>query len=355
MNVDGSEDLVALLLRADGKPAVMVALAREMEARGDRAMALELSSRALDLAPDDGEVRTIAAEVMSAGVPRWHFDIVRDNPRNDAYETALRRAIFPGCRILEIGTGTSLLAMMAARAGAGEVVTCESDQAVAMAAREIIARNGYADRVRVVNKHSTKLDVVADLGGPADILVSEIVANDLLGEGTLAVLEHAVHQLLKPGARIIPARGRVRVALADDDEWESARLGQVAGFDLSTFNRLAAPCREIYIGAARVTLRSEAADLFCFDFASGGPFPEAPAQTTLVAHGRRVTGIAQWIALDMDEAGIYENRPEPGAHSSWWMVFHPFERPLQTQAGQEVIVGGHHDRSSLRIWKKAVR
>ena len=351
MNLDGTEDLAALLLRAGGKPAAIIALAREMEARGDRSMALELSARALDLAPEDGEVRTMAAEVMSAGVPRWHFDIVHDNPRNDAYEAALRRAIFPGCKILEIGTGTSLLAMMAARAGAGEVITCESEQSVALAARDIIARNGYSDRVRVVQKHSTKLDVDADLGGPADILVSEIVANDLLGEGTLAVLEDAVHRLVKPGGKIIPARGRVRVALADDDEWESARIGQVAGFDLSTFNRLASPYREIYIGASRLTLRSEAADLFSFDFASGGPFPEAHAQTTLIANGQRVTGIAQWIALDMDGQGVYENRPEPGAHSSWWMVFHPFEKPLQTQPGEKVAVGGHHDRSSLRIWK----
>ena len=76
-----------------------------------------------DLAPDDGEVRSVAAEVMSAGIPRWHFDIVHDYPRNDAYEAALRRAVFPGCKVLEIGTGTSLLAMMAARAGAAEVVT----------------------------------------------------------------------------------------------------------------------------------------------------------------------------------------------------------------------------------------
>ena len=101
-----------------------------------------------------------------------------------------------------------------------------------------------------------------------------------------------------------------------------------------------------------MTLRSDAADLFSFDFASGGPYPEASSTATLVSHGRRVSGIAQWIALDVDESAIYENRPEPGTHSSWWMQFHPFETPLQTTPGEQVQVAGHHDRHSLRIWKK---
>lgn len=352
LSLGDAAELVRLMRQAEGNPVAMVALARAMDARGEHVKALELGQGALDLAPENAQVRAFAAEVMSARVPSWHFEIVRDDPRNDAYEAALRRSIFPGCRVLEIGTGTSLLAMMAARAGAAEVITCESEPAVANTAREIIARNGYADRVRVVAKHSSDLDVKADLNGPVDILVSEIVSNDLLSEGTLPVLEHAVHRFLKPGAKVIPARGRVRVALADDDDWDKERLGRIAGFDLSAFNKLAVPYRQIYVGTARITLRSDAADLFSFDFASGGPFPEAQGAVKLVAHGRRVTGIAQWIALDMDDTGVYENRPEPGTHSSWWMVFHPFARPLQPAAGQEVGVAGHHDRTSLRIWKQ---
>lgn len=198
--------LETLLLQVEGKPAAMVALARLIGSHGNKAIALDLSVRALDLAPDDGEVRAIAAEVMSANVPRWHFDIVHDTLRNDAYKAALDRAVFPGCKVLEIGTGTGLLAMMAARAGAAEVVTCESGGAIAMAAREIVARNGFSSCVRVVTKHSTELDVVRDLGGPADILVSEVVSNDLLSEGAVPVVEHAVRHLLKPGAKVIPAR-----------------------------------------------------------------------------------------------------------------------------------------------------
>lgn len=328
----------------------MAALARVLCNESDRPAAVKLSARALELAPDDAEVRVLAAEVLSANVPGWHFHIVRDSDRNEAFESALRRVIFSGCKVLEIGTGTGLLAMMAARLGAGEVITCEADPAIALVAREVVARNGYADRVRVIEKHSTSLDVTDDLGGPVDILVSEIISDNLISEGTLPVIEHAARHLVKPGAKIIPARGRVRVALADDDEWERARMAQAEGFDLTAFNKLARPFREMDVGTGRLTLRSDAADLFMFDFTSGGPFPEADGAVTLIARSRRINGVVQWIALDMDDSGVYENRPEPGANSSWYCVLHPFERPLDATPGQQVTVRARHDRSGLRIW-----
>lgn len=328
----------------------MVSLARMMHAPDVREIAVDLSARAVALAPGNGEVRTIAAEVLSNGIPKWHADIVRDTGRNNAYESAIRRAVFPGCKVLEIGTGTGLLAMMAIRAGAARVITCEFEPSVAMAAKQIIARNGYSDRIDVIARHSTLLDVTRDLDGPADVLVSEILANDLLGEGTLPALEHAYRHLLKPGARIVPARGRVRVCLADDDDWQQFRMGEVAGFDLSAFNQLVAPSREIHIGASRLTLRSDPGDLFTFDFTSGGPFPEAKASVVLTAQGRHINGIAQWIALDMDADGYYENRPEPGADSSWWSVFHPFDTPMATTPGQQIVVHARHDRGALRVW-----
>jgi type II protein arginine methyltransferase len=349
MNLLLTDELQALLRQVDGHPPAMVSLA-QLLAESRRDLAVDLCVRALDLDAKNGEIRAIAASILSHGIPHWHVGIVRDQGRNNAYETALRRAIVPGCKVLEIGTGSGLLAMMAARAGAGEVITCEWDPAIALAAQRIVALNGYADRVRVINKHSSELQVDADLNGPADLLVSEILADDLLGEGTLPSLEHAYRHLLKPNALIIPARGRVRVALADDDDWERGRMGTVAGFDLSPFNRLAAPSREIFTGTSLLSLRSEPSDLFTFDFASGGPFPPSRAETTLTASGRHINGIAQWIALDMDSTHTHENRPEPGADSSWWSVFHPFDAPMLVTPGQQIRVCATHDRGALRVW-----
>ena len=72
-----------------------------------------------------------------------------------SYGPALERAKRPGDTVFEIGTGSGIVAMMAARAGAGRVVTCEVLPVMADAAREIVELNGLSDLITVINKKST--------------------------------------------------------------------------------------------------------------------------------------------------------------------------------------------------------
>jgi type II protein arginine methyltransferase len=353
MMTDRVAMLNALLPKTAGNPRAMIALARQMLGAGERSRGLELAEQVFALTAGEGEAGVMAAEILSDGVFGWHFVIPRDQLRNNAYEAALQRAIRPGCRVLEIGTGSGLLAMMAARAGA-EVTTCEADFAIASAARDVVAANGYADRVRVLNLHSTALDPERDMGGQADILVSEIVSNDLLSEGVLAAHEDAVARLLKPGGVVIPARGSVRVALAADRRGRSPRLGETSGFDLTAFNRLASPHEMVRVGMGQVDLVSDPVDLFRFDFASGGPWQAERAGHRFASFGGRVDGIVQWIALEMDEVGRYENQPIEGSASCWGALFWRFGEPLATQPGDGVDIGGAHERDRLRLWQQLV-
>jgi len=325
-----------------------------LAAAGLEVRALELARQALTRAPDDSETSTLARELLSKSVPRWHFAIVRDSLRNQAYDAALRRAVFPGCTVLEIGTGSGLLAMMAARAGAGRVITCEADPAIARAARDVIAANGFADRVHVIDKHSTMLDPLADMGGLADVLVSEIVSNDLISQGALTAHEHAVAALLKRGAQVIPARGRVRIALAEDCHWNARHMGMIDGFDPSCFNRLAKPYSEIAIDQARLTLRSGHHDMFGFDFASGGPWADRRGEAVLESRGGLVNGLAQWILLEMDDEDRYENRPVTGMKSCWVSIFWPFAHPLETRAGDSIRICARHEKDRIRFWRSSM-
>jgi type II protein arginine methyltransferase len=342
--------IAALLPRVGDNPTAMVHLAHLMRKDGQSEEAVALCRSAMALAPDDRGLHAHANRLLTDSVPGWHFFIVRDAVRNAAYDAALRRAVKPGSRVLEIGTGTGLLAMMAARAGAAQVVTCEMNPLIAETARKIIAQNGYAGRVRVVAKHSDTLDIEADLGGRADILVSEIVSNNLLGEDVLPAHENAMRKLLKPDARVIPTRGHVRVALAEDIRHEASYLSETDGFDLSAMNVLLGRTRNIRVGHDRLKLRSAAADVFEFDFASPKFCSPSQRSVDLISNGGRVNGIAQWIRLDMDVDGRYENRPGEGATSCWGVVFHALPRPMESSKGQRIRVGGSHDRHSVTLW-----
>ena len=337
------------IAQAEKSPANLVRLAKILMSNGRPAQAVEFARRALRLAPGDGEVESLASAVLSASVPDWHFSIVQDRVRNAAYDAALRRNVGPGTTVLEIGAGSGLLAMMAARAGAAQVTSCEADPSIAAAAADIVEVNGLAGRVGIVARHSRDLEVGRDLDRPAYLLVSEIVSNNLLGQDVLGCMADVVGRLTRPGACVIPSQGAVRIALAHYDRLPEKLLGSVDGFDLSPFNRLGA-LRELDVGDPALTLRSEPADLFAFDFASGGPFDNHRASVELVSDGGPVNGVVQWIRLRMDAEGVYENRPAAGASSCWNVLFHPLPAATQSLQGERHVVHGSRDRTSIWLW-----
>lgn len=341
-----SQSIDALLERAEGNPLAMFRVAGLLRKAGDEPRAAALCDTLLEIETLDPQLAAEVRKFRNYGVPEWHFSIVRDQRRNAAYDAALRRLIRPGMRVLEIGTGTGILAMMAARAGAS-VVTCEMNPAVVAAAREIVARNGYGDRVTVVHSHSDILDLDRHMGGQrADLLVSEIISNNMVDQGVMPAHARAARDLLVPGAPVIPARGRIRVALVEDVRPTAQPLGTIDGFDLSPFNRLAPSVRLTREGRG-LEMRSDAAGLFDFDF-SGVPLESVRASADCVSSGGRVNGVVQWIELDMDGHGsMYDNAP--GNASCWSPLVYPFERTVETRAGDVLTVHGAHDGRALSI------
>jgi type II protein arginine methyltransferase len=341
------QSIDVLLQRAEGNPLAMFRVAGLLRKAGDEPRAAALCDTLLESEALDPQLAAEVRKFRNYGVPEWHFSIVRDQVRNDAYDAALRRLVRPGMRVLEIGTGTGILAMMAARAGAS-VVTCEMNPAVAAAASEIVNRNGLGDRVTVIHSHSDTLDLDRHMGGRrADLLVSEIISNNMVDQGVMPAHARAARDLLVPGAPVIPARGRVRVALVEDVRPGTQPLGVIDGFDLSPFNRLAPSVRLTRDGRG-LELRSEAADLFDFDF-SGVPLESVRSSVACVSAGGPVNGVVQWIQLDMDGDGsMYENEPGKSA-SCWSPLVYPFDRTVETRAGDVLTVHGAHDGRALSI------
>src|SRR5712671_2445124 len=201
--------------------------------------ALNALRQAVALKPDLLQVNPNLRSIYQGVAPAWHFQMMDDSKRNETYEAAIRRAA-PGKRVLDIGTGAGLLALMAARAGAANVTTCESVGLMAARAREIIVHNGLADRITVIPKSSTDMAVPRDMPERAEMLVTETFASGLITEGVLPTIEHAHEHLLKPDAVIIPAAACIMGYLAGGPALQGMLfVGKIAGFDLSGFNDLA--------------------------------------------------------------------------------------------------------------------
>ncbi|XP_035916819.1 protein arginine N-methyltransferase 7 [Anopheles stephensi] len=139
-------------------------------------------------------------------------DMCHDWERNQKYDRALQLTIArlhaagQQAHVLDIGTGSGLLSMMAIRAGADSVVACEAFRPMAECAEKVIEANGMKERIRLVKKRSTQLSVGLgqDMERRANVLVTELFDTELIGEGALGTYRHALQHLLTDDVLTIP-------------------------------------------------------------------------------------------------------------------------------------------------------
>jgi 2-polyprenyl-3-methyl-5-hydroxy-6-metoxy-1,4-benzoquinol methylase len=148
---------------------------------------------------------TLRSGEMGFDAAHIHVLMLNDATRVERYVEAIRTVVRPGDVVLDVGTGTGILAMAAVRAGARHVYAVEAS-GIGRVAQAMFEANGLAERITLVPGWSTQVD----LPERADVMVSEIIGNEALGEHVLEVVLDAKKRLLKPGSRLIPSGLRVR-------------------------------------------------------------------------------------------------------------------------------------------------
>lgn len=284
-------------------------------------------------------------------VPPWHFAMLDDHDRNKAYRDAIERTVL-GKRVLDIGTGAGLLAMMAARGGAKSVTTCEVVGLIADRARGIVANNGLSPRVTVIGKSSTELQIPRDMPERAEVLITETFSSTLLGEDVLPTVEHAHEHLLVPGATVIPAAASAMGYLAGGDALKGMFfVGRVEGFDLSPFNDFAPPSMGMLLDRFEHDCLSQDAELMRFDFREKRFAMRGQRVEIRATHSGTALGVVQWIRLELDATARYENRPSPGAafNGHWSHFFFRFPKPIEVKEGDVVALNVRHDRRQIIV------
>ena len=131
--------------------------------------------------------------------PVEHARMLHDDRRTTDYMAALREAVRPNDVVLDIGTGSGVLAIAAAKAGARHVYAVEASD-IADVAERVFACNGVQHRVTLIRGWSRHVE----LPEPADVLVAEVIGNEPFEEEILETTLDARRRLLNPGARLIP-------------------------------------------------------------------------------------------------------------------------------------------------------
>jgi hypothetical protein len=307
--------------------------------------------RCLEIDPDHFNARVNLEVALKRAAAPWHFAMMNDVPRNSLYDEAIRRTV-PGRSVLDIGTGAGLLAMMAARAGARWVATCEQAPWIAAKAGEVIAANGLSDRIKLIPKRSTDLRIGVDLPDRAEVLVSEVFGSSVINELVIPTLEHAHAQLLQPGATVVPKAASARAYLAGGPELEgNLFVDRSAGFTISPFNDFAMSKMGLDVSHVPHDVLSEDFEVFRFDLTQPSISSEKRIIDAVAVSSGRCFGLVQWLRIDLIDELVYENRPGSNTTiNSWGHNLYRFSAPIELRPGDRVRLVAQHNRDTLLIW-----
>ena len=303
------------------------------------------------LEPVDPGTRKKAVPGMGFGFARNHLAMLKDSVRVMSYRAAIERHARDRT-VVEIGCGTGILSLFAAKAGARRVIAIEETEIADLATR-MFAANGCAGTIDLRNANSRYVE----LDEPADLIIHEIFGVDPFEENLLPALEDARRRFLRPGGRLLPYRLEVcclgvEVAEPPPDEDRmiagARELSSLYGLDFGPFVETLAESLErpaskrTWIGGqARFEpkILSEELRLLDLDLRSDaldvvGWTATVPLQ---IVYEGRLGGVVLFFRAHLDEQTQLTTSPyAPQTHWGWDV--RAFSKQIPVAAGDEVAL-----------------
>ena len=163
-----------------------------------------------------------------------HEEMIKDKIRTGSYKKAIEnnKTIFKDKIVLDIGSGTGILSIFAAKAGAKHVYGIEYAD-IADYSKEIIKQNNLSDKITIIQSKVEEATLPVD---KVDIIISEWMGYFLLYESMLDTLLFARDKWLKKDGYLLPDKAQIYLAGIQDtlykynkiDSWDN-----VYGFNFS--------------------------------------------------------------------------------------------------------------------------
>jgi predicted RNA methylase len=122
-----------------------------------------------------------------------------DTQRVGYLREAIERTVRPGDVVVDAGSGTGLLGMFAARAGAARVYCLELNPDFRPVIEEHARRNGLADKIIASTADAAGCDLPEDV----DVIISEVISGGFFYEPQLQIINN-LRRFLKPHGRLVP-------------------------------------------------------------------------------------------------------------------------------------------------------
>lgn len=166
-----------------------------------------------------------------------HESMLRDTIRTNGYRDFIynNKGYFKGKTVLDVGCGTGILSMFAAKAGAFKVISIDNSAIIEKA--KLIAKENKLDHI--ITFVRGKVEDVELPVDKVDIIISEWMGYFLLFEGMLDSVLYARDKWLSPSGVMAPSRTDILLSAFGDDEWYNDKVhfwNDVYGFSMNAMS-----------------------------------------------------------------------------------------------------------------------
>ncbi|GLH07902.1 hypothetical protein R5R35_000707 [Gryllus longicercus] len=171
-----------------------------------------------------------------------HEEMLKDEVRTLTYRNSMyhNKHLFKGKTVLDIGCGTGILSMFAAKAGASRVIGIECSNIVEYA-KQIVEANQLSDIVTIVKGKVEEVELPHGIE-KVDIIISEWMGYCLFYESMLDTVLFARDKWLKSDGLLFPDRATLFVTGIEDRQYKDEKINwwdDVYGFDMSSIRKVA--------------------------------------------------------------------------------------------------------------------
>ena len=136
------------------------------------------------------------------GLLSYHARMLSDGVRNDLLRRAIEKSVNRNTSFLEVGAGSGVWAILAAKLSAKRVVAVEIDDALIPVIFKLAEENQVADRIEII--HGNIDDV--KLRGKFDVIVCELFGRNAFGSKVVKSVIKMRKRFLAAGGILIPQK-----------------------------------------------------------------------------------------------------------------------------------------------------
>ncbi len=260
------------------------------------------------------------------GVLQYHGLMLGDAVRNKLLAKAIKQVVNDNTSFLDIGAGSGIWAILAAKLGAKRVVAVEIEESLIPFIYKHAQENGVANKIEIIHGKSDDVKIK----GKFDVIVSELFGSDAMGAETIKSFIDLRSRFLADGGVLMPHR-LVSLAVPIHLKTKDAPASVEMSAEFLRSVQLNYPLSLQFADRGRIEYLGDPVPIVSIDFRT----VETPPTLTNLTASWQLKDVSQANAIATFNLHSFTEKIEMDSRKSqsWGVSIYPFE-PFAVKKGE---------------------